>query len=117
MYDSTERFQPMDIKMKSKTAAFQPPKHLRADTAAWFSSITKEYELDSHHVRLLTKACEAWDRSERAREALAKHGMRRLKPLIRKTQPYTKRVAHRGIWVEPELFAEIDQAKRSRNLR
>jgi phage terminase small subunit len=31
--------------------------------------------LDSHHVRLLTKACEAWDRSERAREALAKYGM------------------------------------------
>jgi ATP dependent DNA ligase-like protein len=33
----------------------------------------------------------------------------RLKPLIRRTQPYTKRIAHRGIWVEP---AEIEyQAK------
>jgi hypothetical protein len=29
----------------------------------------------------------------------------RLKPLIRKTQPYSKRIAHRGIWVEPELLA------------
>jgi hypothetical protein len=38
-----------------------PPKHLRADTAAWFSSVTKEYDLDSDHVRVLTKACEAWD--------------------------------------------------------
>jgi bifunctional non-homologous end joining protein LigD len=28
---------------------------------------------------------------------------KRLKPLIRKTQPYTKRVAHKGIWVEPKL--------------
>ena len=27
----------------------------------------------------------------------------RLTPLIRKTQPYTKRIAHKGIWVEPEL--------------
>ena len=28
---------------------------------------------------------------------------KRLTPLIRKTQPYTKRIAHKGIWVEPEL--------------
>ncbi|WP_246395410.1 P27 family phage terminase small subunit [Afipia massiliensis] len=34
-----------------------------------------EFALDSHHVRLLTKACEAWDRSEAAREAIAKHGL------------------------------------------
>jgi len=31
-----------------------------------------------------------------------------LTPLIRRTQPYTKRIAHRGIWVEPELLAEIE---------
>jgi bifunctional non-homologous end joining protein LigD len=30
----------------------------------------------------------------------------RLKPLVRKTQPYAKRIAHRGIWVEPSLLAE-----------
>jgi len=37
---------------------------------------------------------------------------KRLTPLIRKTQPYTKRIAHKGIWVEPELMAEIEyQAK------
>ena len=29
----------------------------------------------------------------------------RLKPLIRKTQPYAKKIAHRGIWVEPSLLA------------
>jgi bifunctional non-homologous end joining protein LigD len=28
---------------------------------------------------------------------------KRLKPLIRKTQPYSKRIAHKGIWVEPKL--------------
>jgi bifunctional non-homologous end joining protein LigD len=32
----------------------------------------------------------------------------KLKPLIRKTQPYVKRIGHRGIWVEPELLAEIE---------
>ncbi|WP_008549704.1 P27 family phage terminase small subunit [Bradyrhizobium sp. CCGE-LA001] len=54
---------------------FIPPKHLRADTASWFESVINDFELDSHHIRLLTKACEAWDRSELAREALAKYGM------------------------------------------
>jgi bifunctional non-homologous end joining protein LigD len=33
---------------------------------------------------------------------------RRLTPLIRKTQPYSKRIAHKGIWVEPRLMAEIE---------
>jgi bifunctional non-homologous end joining protein LigD len=37
----------------------------------------------------------------------------RLKPLIRKTQPYAKRIAHRGIWVEPSLLAEIEYRARS----
>jgi bifunctional non-homologous end joining protein LigD len=37
----------------------------------------------------------------------------KLKPLIRKTQPYTKRIAHRGIWVEPELSAEIEYRAKS----
>ncbi|MBR1211273.1 non-homologous end-joining DNA ligase [Bradyrhizobium sp. JYMT SZCCT0180] len=38
---------------------------------------------------------------------------RRLTPLIRKTQPYAKRIAHRGIWVEPELLAEIEYRAKS----
>jgi len=33
---------------------------------------------------------------------------KRLKPLIRKTQPYAKRTAHKGVWVEPKLLAEIE---------
>ena len=36
----------------------------------------------------------------------------RLTPLIRKTQPYTKRIVHRGIWVEPYL-AEIEYRAKS----
>lgn len=32
----------------------------------------------------------------------------RLKPLIRKSQPYVKKIAHRAIWVEPQLLAEIE---------
>ncbi|MBB4264321.1 non-homologous end-joining DNA ligase [Bradyrhizobium sp. CIR3A] len=38
---------------------------------------------------------------------------KRLKPLIRKTQPYAKRIAHKGIWVEPKLLAEIEYRTKS----
>jgi bifunctional non-homologous end joining protein LigD len=38
---------------------------------------------------------------------------KRLKPLIRKTQPYSNRIAHRGIWVEPNLLAEIEYRAKS----
>jgi bifunctional non-homologous end joining protein LigD len=37
----------------------------------------------------------------------------RMKPLIRKTQPYAKKIAHRGIWVEPSLLAEIEYRAKS----
>lgn len=61
--------------MKTSSAAIKPPKHLRTDTAAWFRSVICDYEFESHHLKLLIKACESWDRSEQAREALATHGM------------------------------------------
>src|SRR6476620_5106345 len=38
---------------------------------------------------------------------------KRLTPLIRKTQPYSKRIAHKGIWVEPQLMAEIEYRAKS----
>jgi bifunctional non-homologous end joining protein LigD len=38
---------------------------------------------------------------------------RRLTPLIRKAQPYTKKIPYKGIWVEPELSAEIEYRAKS----
>jgi bifunctional non-homologous end joining protein LigD len=38
---------------------------------------------------------------------------KRLTPLIRETQPYSMRIAHKGIWVEPELLAEIEYRAKS----
>ena len=43
----------------------------------------------------------------------AKDLQTRLKPLIRKTQPYSKKIAHKGIWVEPSLLAEIEYRAKS----
>jgi bifunctional non-homologous end joining protein LigD len=45
--------------------------------------------------------------------ASAKDLQARLKPLIRKTQPYAKKTAHRGIWVEPSVLAEIEYRAKS----
>jgi len=36
-----------------------------------------------------------------------------LKPLIRKTQPFSKPISHKGFWVEPELLAEIEYRAKS----
>jgi bifunctional non-homologous end joining protein LigD len=38
---------------------------------------------------------------------------KRLTPLVRKTQAFAKRVAHKGIWVEPKLLAEIEYRAKS----
>jgi bifunctional non-homologous end joining protein LigD len=43
----------------------------------------------------------------------AKELQARLKPLIRKTQPYAEKIAYRGIWVEPSLLAEIEYRAKS----
>ena len=53
----------------------KPPKHLRPATQRWFSEVLEAFELDIHHMQLLTKACEAHDRCETARELIAKHGL------------------------------------------
>jgi len=45
--------------------------------------------------------------------ASAKDLQARLKPLIRETQPYSKKIAHKGIWVEPSLLAEIEYRAKS----
>ena len=50
------------------------PAHLKADTTAWFLEVVAEYELTSAHLRLLTLACEAYDRGRGAREQLAIDG-------------------------------------------
>ena len=51
-----------------------PPPHLRPDTASWWKAVVAEFDLEHHHLRILRLACEAWDRGQEAREAVAEHG-------------------------------------------
>ena len=55
--------------------AVKPPSYLREPTKKWFQNVIATYEHEEHHVRLLTLACESWDRCQQAREALKKHGL------------------------------------------
>lgn len=53
----------------------RPPKHLSREAREWWSSVFANFELDTHHLKLLTLAAQAWDRGEGARQALAKRGV------------------------------------------
>ncbi len=50
------------------------PKHLRPPTRRWWASVLADFRLEPHHVRVLTLAAEAWDRTQEARERLAADG-------------------------------------------
>jgi phage terminase small subunit len=56
-------------------ASVKPPAHLQPATRKWFTSVLEDYDLDPHHIRLLTLAGEAWDRGQQAREVVARDGM------------------------------------------
>ena len=51
------------------------PKHLKATTRRWFQRVVSDWDLEEHHVRLLTLAAEAWDRCQEARDLIAKEGL------------------------------------------
>jgi P27 family predicted phage terminase small subunit len=53
----------------------KPPAHLTPETAAWWNAVLMEYALEPHHLRLLRLACEAWDRTQQAREILDRDGL------------------------------------------
>ena len=57
------------------TRKYPVPDHLQPETAAWYTTVCGEYQLEDHHRRLLRLAAEAWDRCQQARQALADNGM------------------------------------------
>jgi phage terminase small subunit len=53
----------------------KPPRHLTAATRRWWLSVVEGWELEDHHVRLLTLAAQAWDRADLARGEVARDGL------------------------------------------
>jgi len=56
------------------TTGKRAPAHLAPATRAWWRAVCTGYELEAHHVRLLTLAAEAWDRCQQARDIVASAG-------------------------------------------
>lgn len=50
------------------------PSHLTDKARAFWRSVLADYELEVHHLRILQAACEAMDRMDEARDAIAKDG-------------------------------------------
>lgn len=53
----------------------QRPEHLSVEAFFWWQEVCQNYDLETHHMRLLTLACEAWDRGQQARILLASEGL------------------------------------------
>jgi phage terminase small subunit len=53
----------------------EPPSYLQPATKEWFRTVIADFEMEAHHVRLLTAACECWDRMQLARQAIKTHGL------------------------------------------
>lgn len=51
------------------------PGYLKDATRKWWRNVVKEYELEPHHIRILTLAAEAWDRGQQARQIIAEEGL------------------------------------------
>lgn len=51
------------------------PAYLQPATRGWWEAVTGRWDLEDHHVRLLTLAAEAWDRGQQAREAILRDGL------------------------------------------
>ncbi len=51
------------------------PKHLSPEMAKFYRNILKDFNLEDHHIVLLTKACECFDRAELARKQVAEEGL------------------------------------------
>jgi len=51
------------------------PTYLQPTTRKWFAQVVADYELERHHIKLLTLAAESWDRGVEARQKLATEGL------------------------------------------
>lgn len=53
----------------------RPPGHLSPESRRWWKTIVELFELEAHHLRVLTAAAEAFDRKEEARRLIAAEGL------------------------------------------
>lgn len=54
---------------------YPAPDHLSDASRLWWTEVVADYELEPHHLRLLTLAAESFDRATEAREMIDRDGM------------------------------------------
>ena len=62
------------VPLRQKAEFPSAPKGLSAAMKAWWDQIVRTYELESHHLRLLQRACQTWDLAEGALKVLQADG-------------------------------------------
>lgn len=87
----------------------KPPAHLSADTRRWIEGILADYDLESHHFKILVKAGEAHDRGEEARKILKTDG-------IITTDRFGTKKAHPAVAIERDARVAFMRAVRELGL-
>jgi P27 family predicted phage terminase small subunit len=77
----------------SATGPTRAPTHLSRGGRRWWRAVVEAYDLETHHLVILTAAAEAWDRKEQARGLIAEEGI-----VIRNVAG--ERVTHPAVQVE-----------------
>ena len=85
------------------------PAHLSADARRWVDGILSEYDLESHHFKILVKAAEAHDRGEEARRILKTDG-------IITTDRFGTKKAHPAVAIERDARVAFMRAVRELGL-
>ncbi len=51
------------------------PKHLSKEMQKFYKSVMQDFSLEAHHILILVKSCECFDRAEQARLQVAEEGL------------------------------------------
>jgi P27 family predicted phage terminase small subunit len=51
------------------------PSHLSEASRSWWRHVVAQWTLEEHHIKVLTMACEAYDRACEAQQLLARDGL------------------------------------------
>lgn len=99
------------------------PQHLRKETRTWWRNVAKEWALEDHEMRLLTLACETWDRILNIRERVEEDGtfiksrLGELKPHPGLAEERRQKATFAKLLKELDLEVEPPQTHRRRHGR
>lgn len=61
--------------MPHSQLTLKAPSHLSAASRRWWEDVVTRWQLDLHHIKILTCAAESWDEMEEARRQIKAQGL------------------------------------------